>query len=46
MGKYAAYIKQETLSKLLAEGSAPEGAFSKTQVIEGEKVTLAVKRLK
>jgi isoleucyl-tRNA synthetase len=46
MEKFEQYIKQETLSRKLAQGSPPEGSFSKSQVIEGEKVTLAVKRLK
>jgi isoleucyl-tRNA synthetase len=46
MVKFEQYIKQETLSRKLAQGPSPEGAFSKSQVIEGEKVTLAVKRLK
>jgi len=46
MGKFEQYIKQETLSRKLVQGKPPEGSFSKSQVIEGEKVTLAVKRLK
>jgi len=46
MEKFAQYVKQETLSRKLVEGKPPEGAFSKSQVIDGNKVNLAVKRLK
>ena len=46
MEKFAHYVKQETLSRNLVAGKPPEGAFSKSQVIDGEKVNLAVKRLK
>ena len=46
MERYAQYVKQETLSRKLVEGKPPEGAFSKSQVIDGNKVNLAVKRLK
>jgi hypothetical protein len=46
MEKFAHYVKQETLSRKLVEGKPPEGAYSKSQVIDGEKVTLAVKKLK
>ncbi|HUV52234.1 MAG TPA: class I tRNA ligase family protein, partial [Dehalococcoidia bacterium] len=45
MDKFEHYIKQETLSRKLAQGNPPEGAFSKSQVIEGEKVVLTVKKL-
>ncbi|OGO02252.1 MAG: isoleucine--tRNA ligase [Chloroflexi bacterium RBG_13_52_14] len=45
MEKFEQYIKQETLSRKLVEGKPPEGAFGKSQVIDGEKVTLAVKKL-
>ena len=45
MERFAQYVKQETLSRKLVEGKPPEGAFSKSQVIDGEKVNLAVKRL-
>jgi len=44
MTGFAAYIEQETLSRKLIEATAPEGAFVKSQVIEGNKVMLAVKR--
>jgi len=46
MERFAQYVKQETLSRKLIEGKPPEGAFSKSQVIDGNKVNLAVKRLK
>jgi len=46
MEKFAYYVKQETLSRKLVEGKPPEGAFSKSQVIDGNKVNLAVKRSK
>jgi isoleucyl-tRNA synthetase len=46
MEKFAHYVKQETLSRKLVEGKPPEGAFSKSQVIDGNKVNLAVKKLK
>jgi isoleucyl-tRNA synthetase len=46
MERFAQYVKQETLSRKLVEGKPPEGAFSKSQVIDGNKVNLAVKRLK
>jgi hypothetical protein len=44
LAAFASYIKQETLSQRLDDGSGPEGAFVKSQVIEGNKVMLAVKR--
>jgi len=46
MERFAQYVKQETLSRKLVEGKPPEGAFSKSQVIDGNKVNLAVRRLK
>jgi len=46
MGEHAQYIKQETLSRKLVEGKPPEGAFSKSQVIDGNKVNLSVKKSK
>jgi isoleucyl-tRNA synthetase len=46
MERFAQYVKQETLSRKMVEGKPPEGAFSKSQVIDGNKVNLAVKRLK
>jgi len=44
LAAFASYIKQETLSQRLVDGGGPEGAFVKSQVIEGNKVVLAVKR--
>jgi isoleucyl-tRNA synthetase len=46
MEKFAHYVKQETLSRKLVEGKPPEGAYSKSQVIDGNKVNLAVRKLK
>ncbi|MCX5995557.1 MAG: isoleucine--tRNA ligase, partial [Chloroflexi bacterium] len=46
MEKFAHYVKQETLSRKLVEGKPPEGAYSKSQVIDGNKVNLAVKKMK
>jgi isoleucyl-tRNA synthetase len=46
MENFAQYVKQETLSRNLVEGKPPEGAFSKSQVIDGNKVNLAVKKSK
>ncbi len=46
MERFAHYVKQETLSRKLVEGKPPEDAFGKSQVIDGNKVNLAVKRLK
>ncbi len=45
MERFAGYVQQETLSRKLTEGDPPEGAFSKSQVIDGNRVMLAVKRL-
>jgi isoleucyl-tRNA synthetase len=45
MERFAHYVKQETLSRKLVEGKPPEGAFGKSQVIDGNKVNLAVKKL-
>jgi isoleucyl-tRNA synthetase len=44
MKKFDSYIKQETLSRTLAETNPPEGAFVKSHMLEGNEVTLAVKR--
>lgn len=44
MERFAHYVKQETLSRKLVEGKPPEGAFSKSQAIDGNKVNLAVKK--
>ncbi|MGB2856230.1 MAG: isoleucine--tRNA ligase [Dehalococcoidia bacterium] len=44
MKEFTSYIKQETLSRTLAEMNPPEGAFIKSHMLEGNEVTLAVKR--
>lgn len=44
INKFAAYIKQETLSKALIEGTPPDGAYSETVEVDGHKATLAVSR--
>ena len=45
MKKRASYIKQETLSQRLTQGSPPDGAFAKSHTIDGDEVVLAVKRV-
>jgi isoleucyl-tRNA synthetase len=42
---HADYIKQETLSGELIEGAPGEGAYAKEDVIQGNEVVLAVKRI-
>jgi isoleucyl-tRNA synthetase len=44
--KFASYIKQETLSKELVEGAGPSGSYSETMVVDGQKATIAVSRLR
>ena len=44
MDEYADYLKQETLSRQLAEGLAPEGAYSETHKLSGHTIVLGVKR--
>ena len=38
------YVRAETLADELAEGSAPEGAHVEDQLLDGETLTLAVRR--
>ncbi|GAG34640.1 unnamed protein product, partial [marine sediment metagenome] len=45
MREFASYIKQETLSQTLTQGSPPDGAFAKSHTIDGDEVVLAVKRV-
>jgi hypothetical protein len=45
MGRYAEYIRQETLTDRLVAGMPEEGAKAETQKVEGMQVTLAVKRV-
>ena len=44
-GNFAAYISEETLSDLVAAGPPPEGSKSETAKIEGQEITLAVRRV-
>ncbi|MDA8189611.1 MAG: isoleucine--tRNA ligase [Dehalococcoidales bacterium] len=44
MKKFASYIKQETLSKMLVKGAPPAGACEETVDIDGHKAVLAVSR--
>jgi isoleucyl-tRNA synthetase len=45
MSQFADYIKQETLSKELAEGAPGTGAFSESHKLSGHELTLGVRRL-
>ncbi len=44
-GNFSAYIREETLSDQLQSGPPPEGAKSETAKIEGQEITLAVRRV-
>ena len=44
-GSFSDYISEETLSERLEAGPPPEGARSETAKIEGQEVTLAVRRV-
>ena len=44
-GNFASYIREETLSELVEAGPPPEGAKSETAKIEGQEITLAVRRV-
>ena len=44
-GSFAAYIREETLSDLLESGPPPDGAKSETAKIDGQEITLAVRRV-
>jgi isoleucyl-tRNA synthetase len=44
MKKFACYIKQETLSRQLTEGTPPDGVYVEQHKIDGNDVVLAVKR--
>ena len=44
-GSFSAYISEETLSDLLQAGPPPEGAKSETAKVEGQEITLAVRRV-
>ena len=45
MTNYASYIQQETLSRTLSQDNPSDGAFVESHKIEGQEVTLAVKKL-
>ena len=44
-GNFSAYIREETLSDQVEAGPPPEGAKSETAKIEGQEITLAVRRV-
>ena len=44
-GRFADYIRQETLSEELIGGPAQEGAETETSKVQGMEVTLGVKRV-
>jgi len=44
MRAYDTYISQETLSRTLTEGNPPEDAYTGSFVIDGNEVTLAVRK--
>jgi isoleucyl-tRNA synthetase len=44
MQRFAAYVRQETLSLELVEGEPPPGAHAETHTVDGQEVTLAVQR--
>jgi isoleucyl-tRNA synthetase len=44
-GNFSAYISAETLSDRLEAGVPPEGAKSETAKVEGQEITLAVRRV-
>ena len=44
-GAFSAYIREETLSELLEAGTPPEGAKSETAKLDGQEITLAVRRV-
>jgi isoleucyl-tRNA synthetase len=44
MGRWADYIRNETLSTILVEGTPPDGAYTETHRVDGESITLSVQR--
>ena len=44
-GDFAVYIREETLSDRVEDGPPPEGSKSETAKIEGQEITLAVRRV-
>ena len=45
VGSFSGYIREETLSDHVEAGPPPEGAKSETAKIEGQEITLAVRRV-
>ena len=45
VGSFSGYIREETLSDQVEAGPPPEGAKSETSKIEGQEITLAVRRV-
>ena len=45
VGSFSGYIREETLSDQVEAGPPPEGAKSETAKIEGQEITLAVRRV-
>ena len=45
MKRFSDYIKHETLSEDLTEGTPPEGAHTESQSMDGVDVTLGVMRV-
>jgi isoleucyl-tRNA synthetase len=42
---YGDYVREETLAHVITEGEAPDGAYKEEQTVEGQKITLAVRRV-
>ena len=42
---YGDYVREETLAEEIGEGRAPDAAYVEEQMVEGEKVTFAVRRV-
>ena len=45
MNSFSSYIKQETLSRSIVEGSIPEDSFTEKQKIDSKEISLGVKRI-
>jgi len=45
LARHGDYVRQETLSRSLLEGDPPPGAYTETQRLEGQEITLAVRRV-
>ena len=44
LGRHDEYVREETLADEVLEGAIPDGAHAEEQDVQGQKVTLAVKR--